>query len=49
VITHDMPSVFAVADRVGLVSERRIARVLGVSEAHHDAEVQAFVQGEEAA
>ena len=49
VITHDMPSVFAVADRVGLVSEQRIGRVIGVGEAHHDAELQAFVQGEEAA
>src|SRR5207253_236031 len=30
VITHDMPSVFAVADRVGLVKERRIPLVVGV-------------------
>jgi phospholipid/cholesterol/gamma-HCH transport system ATP-binding protein len=49
VITHDMPSVFAVADRVGLVAERRIPLVVGVEEARSVPELQRFVTGEEEA
>jgi phospholipid/cholesterol/gamma-HCH transport system ATP-binding protein len=49
VITHDMPSVFAVADRVGLVADRRIPLVVGVDEAREVPEFQAFIEGEVAA
>jgi phospholipid/cholesterol/gamma-HCH transport system ATP-binding protein len=49
VITHDMPSVFAVADRVGLVSGRRIPLVVSAAEARSVPALQKFVAGEEEA
>jgi phospholipid/cholesterol/gamma-HCH transport system ATP-binding protein len=49
VITHDMASVFAVGDRVGLVMNERIPLVVTVEEAQHTPELQRFVAGEEEA
>jgi phospholipid/cholesterol/gamma-HCH transport system ATP-binding protein len=49
VISHDMPSVFAVADRVGMVMQRRIPLLSSVAEARSVAELQKFVAGEEVA
>jgi phospholipid/cholesterol/gamma-HCH transport system ATP-binding protein len=49
VISHDMESVYAVADRVGLVSQRRIPSVVGIEEARHDPQLVAFTRGEETA
>jgi phospholipid/cholesterol/gamma-HCH transport system ATP-binding protein len=47
VITHDMECVFAVADRVGLVSGHRVPFVVDVGAARQTPELQRFVQGEE--
>ena len=49
VITHDMESVYAVADRVGLVSNHRIPDLVGIEEARRDPQLVAFMRGEEAA
>jgi phospholipid/cholesterol/gamma-HCH transport system ATP-binding protein len=49
VITHDMASVFEVADRVGMVRERRIPKVVGIEEARVAPEIVRFVAGEEEA
>jgi phospholipid/cholesterol/gamma-HCH transport system ATP-binding protein len=49
VITHDMPSVFAVADRVGMVRDKRIPNVVGIEEARIAPELVRFVAGEEEA
>jgi phospholipid/cholesterol/gamma-HCH transport system ATP-binding protein len=49
VITHDMESVYAVADRVGLVSQQRIPFVVGIDEARRDPHLVAFMRGEVAA
>jgi phospholipid/cholesterol/gamma-HCH transport system ATP-binding protein len=49
VITHDMPSVFAVGDRVGLVSGHRIPILVPVAQAAAVPELQRFVAGEEEA
>jgi len=46
VITHDMSSVFAVADRVGLVMDKRIPHLVSAEEAHHVPELQRFVNGD---
>jgi len=47
VITHDMACVFAVADRVGLVTQHRVPFVVDVRAARDTPELQRFVQGEE--
>jgi phospholipid/cholesterol/gamma-HCH transport system ATP-binding protein len=47
VITHDMECVFAVADRVGLVSGHQVPFVVGVGAARETPELQRFVRGEE--
>ncbi len=49
VITHDMASVYAVADRVGLVTERRIPLVIDIEDARGNPQLTAFIRGEEAA
>jgi phospholipid/cholesterol/gamma-HCH transport system ATP-binding protein len=49
VITHDMQSVFTVADRVGLVADKRIPLVADIEEARRDPDIQKFVEGEVAA
>ena len=48
VITHDLASALVVSDRIGLVQDHRIPRVVTVEEARHapPPELAAFVSGE---